>query len=33
MAGSFFDTSALGEHYHQEIGTPKVSIPVYGRPE
>jgi hypothetical protein len=24
MAGNFFDTSALGKHYHQESGTPKV---------
>src|SRR5258707_1283104 len=24
MADSFFDTSALGKHYHQEVGTPKV---------
>jgi predicted nucleic acid-binding protein len=24
MADNFFDTSALGKHYHQELGTPKV---------
>ena len=24
MAGTFFDTSALGKYYHQEIGTAKV---------
>ena len=24
MADNFFDTSALGKHYHQEVGTPKV---------
>jgi predicted nucleic acid-binding protein len=24
MAGNFFDTSALGKHYHQELGTQKV---------
>lgn len=24
MPDSFFDTSALGKHYHQEVGTPKV---------
>lgn len=24
MADNFFDTSALGKHYHPEVGTPKV---------
>jgi hypothetical protein len=24
MPDNFFDTSALGKHYHQELGTPKV---------
>jgi len=24
MAFNFFDTSALGKHYHPEVGTPKV---------
>jgi predicted nucleic acid-binding protein len=24
MADNFFDTSALGKHYHQEVGSPKV---------
>src|SRR5438128_11919177 len=24
MPGNFFDSSALGKHYHQELGTPKV---------
>jgi len=24
MADNFLDTSALGKHYHQEVGTPKV---------
>jgi predicted nucleic acid-binding protein len=24
MPDNFFDTSALGKHYHQEVGTPKV---------
>lgn len=24
MANNFFDTSALGKHYHPEVGTPKV---------
>jgi predicted nucleic acid-binding protein len=24
MADNFFDTSALGKHYHTEVGTPKV---------
>jgi predicted nucleic acid-binding protein len=24
MADNFFDTSALGKHYHQEVGSPQV---------
>ena len=24
MPNNFFDTSALGKHYHAEVGTPKV---------
>src|SRR5947209_2015343 len=24
MADNFFDTSALGKHYHLEVGTPRV---------
>jgi predicted nucleic acid-binding protein len=24
MTGNFYDSSALGKHYHQEVGTPKV---------
>lgn len=24
MPNNFFDSSALGKHYHQEVGTPKV---------
>lgn len=24
MPDNFFDTSALGKHYHQEVGTPRV---------
>jgi predicted nucleic acid-binding protein len=26
MADNFFDTSALGKHYHPEVGTPKVDL-------
>jgi hypothetical protein len=26
MADNFFDTSALGKHYHTEVGTPQVDL-------
>ena len=29
MPNNFFDTSALGKHFHSEIGTPKVDVILY----